>query len=290
MTGRPQKRVLTVASGDPETLAAWLVERLGVSATDAAALVARGAVHVDGRRATAATAGLRAGQKVTAFVTSTPAAPVTEIPTAYADAWLLVVEKPAGVASQPTRDDEAGALDALVRRAHPDARMMHRLDRDASGLVLFARSPEARAPLQRALEAGEIDRRYRARVSGRLDGSGRIALRIARDGADPRRRVALPEAAPGGEAAGTRWRTLAVDADDDSTVVECTLETGRTHQLRVHLAAIDHPIVGDRLYAGRPAPRLMLHATRLALPHPDGSGRTIVVESTTSPPALAVSR
>jgi RluA family pseudouridine synthase len=281
------KRVLTVAGGDPGTLAAWLVERLGVGAADAAALVARGAVHVDGKRAKSATAPLCAGQKIVVYVPRRPAAPSVEVPIAYADGWLLVVEKPAGVASQATRDDEAGALDALVRRAHPEARMMHRLDRDASGLVLFARIPEARAPLQRALEAGDIDRRYRARVAGRLDGSGRVTLRIARAGDDPRRRVALPESAPGGEAAATRWRAVARDDDDDSTLLECALETGRTHQLRVHLSAIGHPIVGDRLYGGRPAPRLWLHATRLALSHPDGRGRTIVVESTTTPETLA---
>jgi 23S rRNA pseudouridine1911/1915/1917 synthase len=279
---KPEKRVLTVAASDPDTLGAWLCARLGVGLTDAAALVARGAVHVDGKRVKSATLPIRAGQKIIAYVAPPP--PAVEIAIAYADAWLLVVEKPTGVVAQATRADEAGALDALVGRAHPDARMMHRLDRDASGLVLFARTPEARATLQRALEAGRIDRTYRARVAGRLEGAGRIALRIARDGGDPRRRVALPESAPGGEAAATRWRAL--EPGDDTTLVECALETGRTHQIRVHLAALGHPIVGDRLYGGRAAPRLLLHATRLVLPHPDGSGRPVAVDSTAIPDEL----
>jgi RluA family pseudouridine synthase len=195
---------------------------------------------------------------------------------AFEDAWLLVVDKPIGVPSQATRSDAQNALDAQVRARHPEARMMHRLDRDASGLVLFARTESARGPLQRALESGRIARTYRALVSGRLEGSGRITLRIARGPKDPRKRVALPEAAPGGQPAASRWRALG--ADGENTAVELDLETGRTHQLRVHLAALGHPIVGDRLYGGPAAPRLMLHAQRLALPHTD-DGRMIEVVS-----------
>jgi RluA family pseudouridine synthase len=190
---------------------------------------------------------------------------------------LLVVDKPAGLPSQATRAD---AVDTLCARVALDVgdevRMMHRLDREASGLVLFARSPAARAPLQAALAAGAIDRTYRAVVSGVLDGSGRVALRIARDAAAPWRRVALPEAAPGGEAASTRYRALA--RSGGHTLVELSLDTGRTHQIRVHHAALGHPLLGDRLYHGPPAARLMLHAVELALAHPR-DGRRLVMRA-----------
>ncbi|HUS66132.1 MAG TPA: RluA family pseudouridine synthase, partial [Kofleriaceae bacterium] len=261
-----------------ETLAAWLAARLSVGAAQAAALIARGAVQVDGRRATDGSRALPAGTRVTVFVE--PVVDEAALKLAYQDGWFLVVDKPPGVPSQATRTDSASALDAQVQRAVPEARMMHRLDRDASGLVLFAAKAEARAPLQAALEGGRIDRVYLAVVAGRLDGEGRVALRIARDPSDERRRVALPEAAPGGQAAASRWRALAKGAT--ATALELRLETGRTHQLRVHLAAIGHPILGDRLYGGPAAARLCLHATRLALPHPR-DGRPVEVRS--PPPA-----
>jgi RluA family pseudouridine synthase len=205
--------------------------------------------------------------------------PVAEQPivVAYRDSWLAVLDKPAGVASQAERGDAAHALDAYARRLlGPDARLMHRLDKEASGLVLFAVSPEARAPLHAALTAGRVDRRYLAIVAGVLDGSGKIALRIARHPHDARRRVALPENAPGGEAAASHFRALA--CANGMTATELTLETGRTHQLRVHLAALGHPIVGDRAYGGPPCERLLLHAHRLTLPHPDDS-HTVAVQS-----------
>lgn len=267
------KRVLTVAVGDPPALGAWLAARLGVGQAEAAALVARGGVHVAGRRATDATRAMRPGEKVVVYPAAQAAA--ADFAVAYEDPWLIVADKPAGLPSQPTRAD-ADALDARVRRRWPEARMLHRLDRDASGLVLFARAPEARAALQAALEHGRIERRYVAVAAGRLEGEGRIALRIARDPADARRRVALPEQAPGGQPAASRYRAVAHGAR--STAVALTLETGRTHQLRVHLQAIGHPILGDRLYGGPEAPRLCLHATELALPHPR-DGRPIVVSS-----------
>jgi RluA family pseudouridine synthase len=270
-----KKRTLTAAAGDPDRLGAWLAARLGVSSGEALALCARGAVHLDGRRVQDASAPVTAGARVVVF--TEPAREAASYVVAYEDAWLLVVDKPIGVPSQATRSDSENALDAQVRARHPEARMMHRLDRDASGLVLFARSESARRPLQAALEGGRIARTYRALVAGRLQGSGRVTLRIARDASDPRRRVALPEEAPGGQPAASRWRVLGPDGEN--TAVELDLETGRTHQLRVHLAALGHPILGDRLYGGAEAPRLMLHAQRLALPHPD-DGRMIEVVST----------
>lgn len=294
MTPSPtKKRTLTVAAGDPETLGEWVSARLAVSAVEAAALCARGSVHVGGKRVKDASAGVTPGDKVIVFVA--PDVAKIDIVEAYRDAWLVVADKPAGMPCQGTRSGESASLQAQVCARWPDARMMHRLDRDASGLVLFALVEQARKPLQDALERGRIERVYRALAAGRLDGEGRITLRIARDPRDPRRRVALPEQAPGGQPAASRWRALAhtdagratgaPDSDLDRrghenvvTLLELALETGRTHQLRVHLAAIGHPIVGDRHYGGVAAERLWLHAHRLVLPHPR-DGRRIEVSS-----------
>jgi 23S rRNA pseudouridine1911/1915/1917 synthase len=269
------KSVFTVAVGDPPRLDALLAARLAISVEDAAQLVARGAVHLDGRRCRRPDAPLAAGARL--IVYRSPIAESPSLPVVYSDRWLAVVDKPAGVPSQATRGDAAAALDARVQALlGPETRMMHRLDREASGLVLFAVAAAARRPLQAALAAGAVDRRYLALAAGRLEGAGRIELRIARDPDDARRRRALPAGAAGGQPAASRWRVLA--RSDDASAVELTLETGRTHQLRVHLAALGHPLVGDALYGGPPAPRLCLHAHRLALPHPD-DGRRLVVRA-----------
>jgi RluA family pseudouridine synthase len=257
-----KKRLFTVAIGDPPTLAAAIAARLSLGADEVAAAIARGSVQLDGRRA-GGDQPVRPGARVIVHLRSDSDITIT---TVYADEWIVVVDKPSGVPSQATRGEAATALDARVQAAHPGARLVHRLDRDASGLVLFSLDERARAPLQRALDAGQIERRYLAVVAGRLDGEGTIALRIARDPHDERRRRALPENDPNGQEARSRWR--ARSHAHNRTTLELTLETGRTHQLRVHLAAIGHPIVGDRLYGGPDAPRLHLHAHALALPHP----------------------
>ena len=277
-----KKRVLTAALGDPETLAALVAARLSLPLAEAAALAARGAVHLDGKRCLDAAAHVPAGARIIVFVDHPIAS--SSLSVVYRDDFLLIVDKPAGVASQATKSDSASSLDAQVRALAPDARLLHRLDRDASGLVLFAREA-ASASLQAALTDGKIDRRYLAVVAGRVapvGESGRITLRIGRHASDTRLRAALPEASPAGEPAASRWRV--VGHGDGVTGLELTLETGRTHQLRVHLAAIGHPIVGDRAYGGPLAERLCLHAFRLALPHP--TRKREVVALSPAPSAL----
>jgi RluA family pseudouridine synthase len=269
-----KKKLLTVAAGDPPELAAFLAVRLSIVPVAAATLVAQGAVHVDGRRAGDASAALRPGARVLVYLSEASPGAAPPLPLAYEDDWLLIVDKPAGVLSQPTRGEASSALDERIRARFPDARLLHRLDRDASGLVLFARSEAARAPLQRALEAGQIARSYLAVVGGLVEGSGEVTLRIGRDPRDPRRRVAHPPNATAGEPARSRYRALRRGAT--TSVLELELDTGRTHQLRVHLSAIGHPIVGDRLYGGVPAERLHLHAARLALPHPRDARHLVV--------------
>ena len=288
-----RKQLLTVAAGDPSTLASLLADRLRIEEATALDWIDRGAVEVAGKRASRTTA-LRPGSRI--LVRVPQELPPTDAPVpspfriVFVDDHLLVADKAAGLLSQPSPGEGAAALEVLVRALHPDARMLHRLDRDASGLVLFARG-DASIALQQALVSGAIERVYRAVCVGRLDGPSTIRLRIARDASDARRRIALPENAPGGKPAGTRITPLGPveigavagsTSPTSATLVEVTLETGRTHQIRVHLAATGHPIVGDRLYGGPPAPRLLLHATRLAFSHPV-TGEAIVISS--EPPA-----
>lgn len=275
------KRVLTRAVGDPASLPALLAARLGVPDEDARARIAAGSVYVGGRRADEATP-VAVGAKVTVYQPA--AAPAATFAVAYEDDWIVVVDKPAGVPCQAERSRRAAALDAAVQRAFGgEARLLHRLDKEASGLVLFARAGRACAPLQAALAAGAIERRYLAVVDGALAGEGEIRLRIGRHRRDRRLRAPLPENAPAGEPACSRYRALAHGQLEGRpvTAVALELETGRTHQLRVHLLGIGHPLVGDTAYGGPPFARLCLHAHALALPHPrDGHG----VQARAAPP------
>jgi RluA family pseudouridine synthase len=265
------KRVFRVASGDPTTLCGALIARLSISRQRADQLIARGAIEVDGRRAERDHA-IAAGARVIAFVPDEDA-PRTAIAIVYRDADLVVVDKPAGLRSQAVRGDAEDTLIARVQREiDPAASLLHRLDRETSGLVLLPLRDRARAFLQRALTAGEIDRRYVAHVAGRLEAACRIELRIGPD-RDPRRRRTYPPSSDAGEPAISHVEPIA--AGEAESRVALRLETGRTHQLRVHLAAIGHPIVGDTLYGGPPAERLWLHATALSFPHPAGGERAV---------------
>lgn len=191
-------------------------------------------------------------------------------PIVFRDSYLLALDKPAGMLSQASaRTPGELAADELVL-AHltlelgrrPFVRLVHRIDRDTSGVLLFALNPTATAPLARAWGSDAVERRYVARVDGRLErDSERIELPIAKV-ADSWRF----EVAPEGQSAITEVEV--VERREHDTLVMCRLRTGRTHQVRVHLAAIGHPVIGDRLYAGAPAPRLLLHAETLVLPHP----------------------
>lgn len=260
------KRLLRVASGDPLRLSALLAERLSLPLEEAQALVRKGAIEVDGRHLRADVM-LTVGARIVAFVADeeTKAQPSAKLLVAYKDEHVFVIDKPAGLRSQAVRGDAWVTLIARVQRElDKHATLLHRLDRDTSGLVLLPRTDEARAFCQRALDAGQIDRRYLARVKGRLDAPRTVRLRIAPDPRDPRRRIAHPEAATVGDAAETKIEPIA--PGDTESRVRLVLSTGRTHQLRVHLAAIGHPILGDTLYDGPPSDRLWLHADELSFP------------------------
>jgi tRNA pseudouridine32 synthase / 23S rRNA pseudouridine746 synthase len=197
----------------------------------------------------------------------------------YVDEHLLVLDKPAGLLAVPGRgEDKQDCLSARAQRLWPDALVVHRLDMATSGLFLMGRGLHMQRVLSRAFAERAVEKRYEAVVAGRIaQPSGTINLPLARDW--PRRPLQKVDAVDGRPAV-TNWSVLSFGADQTRVALEPV--TGRTHQLRVHLLALGHPILGDPLYApdevrGR-APRLLLHATRLALAHP-ASGEALVFES-----------
>jgi 23S rRNA pseudouridine1911/1915/1917 synthase len=201
----------------------------------------------------------------------------------HEDAHLLVVDKPAGVVVHPARGHRTGTLaQALAGRAvgGPDpwrAGIVHRLDRGTSGLLVVAKSEEAHRRLRALMKARSIEREYLALVEGRPPArTGTIDAPLGRDRRE-RRRVSVDTAAP--RAAVTHFRVER--ALPGSTLLRVRLETGRTHQIRAHLQAIGHPVIGDPDYGGPglyDLDRQFLHAARLAFDHPLAEGR-IDVES-----------
>ena len=189
----------------------------------------------------------------------------------FADDTLLVVDKPPGMLSVPGRGD--GVTDNLVTRVtavFADALVVHRLDQATSGLMMFARG----LPMQRALsllfEKRRVHKRYEAVVAGTpAQAEGEVDMPLRLDWPHRPRQVTDVFA---GKPALTRWRALGAEPRDDGPATRMALEpvTGRSHQLRVHMAFIGHAILGDDLYAPLPlrAPRLLLHAAELAFVHP----------------------
>jgi len=264
-----KKRVFRRWADDPPVLDRLVAARLDLERQDAAALIARGSVSVDGERVSEREAPVGVGQKITVHLGALAEAP--PVVCVYRDADLAVVDKPAGLPSQPEPSQQAFALTAaLTRDLGGFARAMHRLDKDASGLVVVALRREMYEPLSRAFAEHAVERRYVALVGGALAGDGAVRARIGRHPRDQRLRAAFPADSSTGEAACTRYRTLGHGSLDGASIsaVELTLETGRTHQIRVHMASIGHPLVGDTAYGGTPFTRLCLHAYAVTLPHP----------------------
>lgn len=198
----------------------------------------------------------------------------------YEDAHLLVLHKPSGLLSVPGRGpDKQDCLSARAQARWPDALVVHRLDQPTSGLVLMARSPEVQRQLGDAFAQRRVDKRYHAVVAGHphapadtpanAEGWHLIDLPLITDWPNrPRQMVDFTQGKP----SQTLWRTLHHDAAENLSWLELQPLTGRTHQLRLHLASIGHPMLGDALYADPAtqalAPRLLLHASRLAFTHP----------------------
>ena len=208
---------------------------------------------------------------MTAFVYAPPpGAPVV----LHADHEIVVVDKQAGLLSVPGRgEDRADCLIALLRGAFPTVLLVLRLDLDTSGVMVFALTPHAQRTLGKQFETRQVKKVYVARLAGRLEPkTGRVDLPLIVDWPNrPRQKVDHVEGRP----AQTDWRVMR--ASDAETRVRLMPVTGRSHQLRVHMAETGHPILGDPLYATGAAaahPRLMLHAESLRLRHPD-SGVTM---------------
>jgi 23S rRNA pseudouridine1911/1915/1917 synthase len=269
----------------------------GVSRATAAALVAAGRVQVDGVVPATRGTPLTAGSVLCVDLPEDAGAglgpePDVEVPVVHADAELIVVDKPAGLVVHPGAGRTTGTLaggllarfpdlGALATSGAGDPRrpgIVHRLDRGTSGLIVVARTESSYRSLVDQLAARTVARRYAALVAGHLvEDRGVVEAPIGRSSRSPTRMAVAAHGRP----ARTRYRVLArLDSPAPATLLAVALETGRTHQIRVHLGAIGHPVIGDDRY-GRPpsspalpAGRLFLHAYGLDLDHP-GTGRRV---------------
>jgi 23S rRNA pseudouridine1911/1915/1917 synthase len=248
-----------------------------MSRTRAQQWIETGAVQVNGIPAGRASTRVSEGALVevappeSAVAKQRPAAEEGALDILYEDDHLIALNKPAGIVVHPSYKHPRNTLLNAVLWHLRDAAagtpaIVTRLDKDTSGVLLVARSAAVQAALQRAMDAGELRKFYLALVLGRPQpAAGTIALPLARDPTD-RRRVVVDAA---GRESITRYRTLRSNA---ASLLECELITGRTHQIRVHLAARGWPIAGDRVYGLSPSAaeigRQALHAWRLLLTHP----------------------
>jgi 23S rRNA pseudouridine1911/1915/1917 synthase len=240
-----------------------------------ARLIEEGRVHVDGE-AIAAKRKLKSGEAVEVALAprreETAHAPEPiELAMVHEDGDILVVDKPAGLVVHPGSGNWAGTLlNALLHHAPQlqslaRAGIVHRLDKDTSGLLVVAKNEPAQLALVRQMQARSVKRTYLALVRGKIAARGTVDKPIGRHRVQ-RTKMAVVAA---GKPAITHYRVKT--ALPRHTLLECELETGRTHQIRVHLASIGHPIEGDPVYGGRGEARLgrqALHAWKLAFDHP----------------------
>jgi 23S rRNA pseudouridine1911/1915/1917 synthase len=276
-------RVPDDASG--ERLDRFLAASLG-SRTRAQSLIDAARVRVDGRSRPKRHA-VRPGEVIEVDIPDQPpprpAHSTAQFEIAYQDEHLLVVDKPAGMVVHPARGNRSGtlaqALEGVAAGGEEPSRagIVHRLDRDTSGLLVVAKSDDVHRALRGLLASRRIHREYLALVEGQVEArSGTIEAPIGRDRRDPLL-VSIDTDTPRDARTHFRLERLLPGA----SLLRVELETGRTHQIRVHMAAIGHPIVGDRQYGGGAADgltRQFLHATRLRFEHPV-TGEEIDVQS-----------
>ncbi len=198
----------------------------------------------------------------------------------HEDAEVLLVDKPAGLLSVPGKGPElADCLMARIRAAFPDALLVHRLDRDTSGVMIFALTPHAQRHLGLQFEKRMTQKTYVARVWGvPEEKTGEVDLPLIVDWPNRPRQMVDHE---NGKPAQTAWRVL--KNEGNTARMRLHPKTGRSHQLRVHMLSLGHPILGDPFYATGPArdfPRLMLHSEELRFKHPQG-GRSMKIRAKT---------
>ena len=258
-------------------------------------LVEAGAVRVDGHPVSSRARRLVAGEVLDVDVPepedrSLAPDPAVEVPVVFEDDHVLVVDKPAGLVVHPGAGNSSRTMVHGLLARYPDLAgvggdpdrpgVVHRLDAGTSGLLVVARTDAAFRHLVTQLAARTVERRYRALAHGRVASpAGVVDGPIGRDQRDPTRYAVVA----GGKEARTHYET--VDRGPDTTLLVCRLETGRTHQIRVHLGAIGHPLVGDVLYGGRldlGLTRPYLHAFRLGFHHP-ATGERVAFESPVPP-------
>ena len=264
---------------DRRRLDVMLAAAAGLSRSRAAALIAEGRCAVDGRPETRPGAVPKAGTEVALTIPAPkPAAPAAEdIPLTilYQDADLAVVVKPCGMVVHPAPGNESGTLvNALLGAldhlsgigGETRPGIVHRLDKDTSGLLLTAKNDAAQQALSGQLQARTMEKHYLALAEGLFrEDAGRVDKPIARSRKDRKKMAVDPE----GRDAVTEWRVLA--RGSGCTLLDVHILTGRTHQIRVHLQSLGHPVCGDPIYGlprGLRVPRLMLHARSLAFTHP----------------------
>ncbi len=301
MSDPPAERVRRFEVDDDhhgDRLDVALADWLGESRNQAAGRLARGEVRVGGTVA-GKSHRCQAGELVVVAPPPTPetgAAGVAPPPVRYEDDDLLVVAKPAGMVVHPGVGNPAGTLvqtlvaaGVALAPAGGDERpgVVHRLDRDTSGLLVVAKTDEAYRGLVAQLRSRVVERRYLALVEGTMPaGTGRVDAPVGRDPRDRKRFAAVSDGKP----ALTHWEVRATGTVPDTagataSLLVCRLETGRTHQIRVHLTFAGHPVVGDVTYGARPdvavalgLERFFLHAFSLRFAHPVRGHEIAVVE------------
>jgi 23S rRNA pseudouridine1911/1915/1917 synthase len=273
-----------------ERLDKLVARAAGVSRQRAMALIEERRVRVDHRR-------LRKGDRAEPGAVIVIERPPSEAPVPdagqplavlHVDALLLALDKPAGENMHPLSAGETGTLANAVVARYPDVEgasdevrcpgLVHRLDRETSGVVLWARTREAHAALRDQFTTRTVTKRYLALVDGLVEGEGELNVPLAHDPKNVAKMLATPYPAEAealdARPALTRYR--AVSHGPDATLVDIEIPTGVMHQIRAHFAFVGHPVIGDALYGGRELPGLtrhLLHASSIAFQHPDGSGR-----------------
>ncbi|HZU52266.1 MAG TPA: RluA family pseudouridine synthase [Holophagaceae bacterium] len=250
-----------------------IAARTGLSRRQAREVLQVGGVQVERKRVRVASKFIKPGHEVrVAHDPDLPKPPDIEVPIVFEDAWLLAVDKPADIPTQGTWASDQHDLQAMLRKQRPDLKLFlhHRLDQGTSGLLVFAKDAAANPGLTKQFTEGGVRKSYLARTSeplapctvdkpvGRIRHADPGRFGCEGDLIDPRAAQTDFEAVPEGALA-----TL-----EAGHWILAKPRTGRTHQIRVHLANLDRPILGDRLYGGAASDRLWLHAWRLSLAHP----------------------